>query len=222
MTNTTAALFGLPNTAVPDDVLSLLAFGKARLVYEEITQSKTWTAPETLLGNKVFAILSGGGGGEGTISDRSGGGSGYISISEVAVTPGQQVTALVGAAGAQGSAGGTTSFGSSSAAGGNPGNGYNGGNGNAGGGAGYNRSASTGGTGGNGGAYGGGGGGYFGNGGPAGAYQGGGGGGLFCDATDSGGGGFGPLAYGKGGGHITGANSGVVALLYFVFEEESA
>ena len=165
----TAALFGLPNTAVPDDVLSLLAFGKARLVYEEITQSKTWTAPETLLGNKVFAILSGGGGGEGTISDRSGGGSGYISISEVAVTPGQQVTAVVGAAGARGSAGGTTSFGSSSAAGGNPGNGYNGGNGNAGGGAGYNRSASTGGTGGNGGAYGGGGGGCGGGGGAGGA-----------------------------------------------------
>ena len=70
---------------------------------------------------------------------------------------------------------------------------------------------------------GGGGGGYMGNGATGSSYGGGGGGGLFCDAiapisakAGSGGAGYSPKNYGGGGSYNSPAQSGVVALIYFV------
>lgn len=117
--------------------------------------SGTFTVPSNVRSVTAFLVGGGGGGGGGGAypypSGGGGGGAGYAVTQTVSVTPGQQITVIIGGGGNgapgryknvgySGSAGGTTYFGSISAAGGNGGSGggtsYTGGNGGSGGGGG--------------------------------------------------------------------------------------
>lgn len=164
----------------------------SNFVIEKIETSTVWTAPKAR--NQQFRVYAvGGGGGGGCASyDYSrgggGGGGGYVTIEDVTVPEGEEVTIVCGAGGeasaGHGKDGGTTEFGSYvSAAGGKGGKMYD-----------YptytgSRVSSSGGAGGDGGAGGGGGaaysnvsdGAYGGNGGNGGTY--GGGGGAGCRNT---------------------------------------
>lgn len=200
----TAALFGLGEEAVPDDVLNLLAYVKyssiRHAVMVEIKESTTWVAPANILYNEVLAVVVGGGGGgsacgyEARNYGASGGGSGGITIQKIKVTPGQSYTAIIGAGGSGGTVssssgygyggdGGASSFADLIASGGQGANANGGGDAapNGGGGGGTNAAVTLTERGGNGGTYGGGGGGYGlnsggGIGGNGGTYGGGGGG----------------------------------------------
>ena len=66
--DTTAALFGLGETAVPDDVFKFLsdALPFQNMRVEKITTSKTWVAPKAK--KQMFIVWSVGGGGGGGAS----------------------------------------------------------------------------------------------------------------------------------------------------------
>ncbi len=156
-----------------NDALKKIA---AELVYEDINESGTWTVPQNICGNKIFVIVVGGGASGYSMSSSAnvyttGGGSGELSFGTMEVTPGQNITAIIGAGGESATKespssknGGASSFGGISANGGNGkyggagGGGANGGNASFGGGGGSSSSS----PGGNGGTYGGGGGGQTG------------------------------------------------------------
>ena len=117
----TAALYGLGDDAVPDDVyvaIFMRSLRKKRLIVFD--ESTTWTAPNNIADNKIKIIASGGGGAGGYGSTKyisgGGGGSGFIAVQEVDITPGTQYTIAIGAAGAKamadsdGGRGGTTTF----------------------------------------------------------------------------------------------------------------
>jgi len=132
------------------------------LLFDIIRVSGVWTAPKAKnQAFRVFCVGGGGGGGDGTLSSSrgGGGGGGYVSIADLRIPEGTQVSVVCGAGGGAGGDGGATSFGDYlSAEGGKKGTyakeangGGSGGNGGSGGG-------SAGGTAGNGSDYGGGGG----------------------------------------------------------------
>ena len=182
----TAALYGLGNDAVPDDVFSVASEFKystlSRRVVMVYNTSGYFTGPVDALNNECVVVCVGGGGGGGRADDTAynakggGGGSGFIEIKKITIVPGEKYDVVIGAGGESGTLaegnhdgknGGTTSFSdilsASGGGGGKASNGfYDGGNGNAGGGGGLSRNsdgASA--KGGNGGAYGGGGGGGY-------------------------------------------------------------
>lgn len=92
----TAAMFGLGNDAVPDDVLNRLAFKNARhFRYTEFLASTNWTAPNNIVENKIHVLCCGGGGG----GCWGGGGGGYISEGDVKITPSEVYPIVIGAGG---------------------------------------------------------------------------------------------------------------------------
>lgn len=201
---TTKTLFGLGADAVPDDALAAIYKYKYldihNLVVEKIKSSKTWTAPQGIVDNKVLAIIVGaGGGGAGANysgSSGGGGGSGGIKIKDTTVTPGSTYQAVVGAGGTGGSSGN--------------GSATDGGNGGSSSMFGFTSEGGQGGqVGGKGGdaapdGGGGGGGANRNNGGNGGTYGGGGGGGYMGDTSAGGNGG----TYGGGGAGYTGGSGG--------------
>lgn len=208
----TAALYGLENGAVPDDVFAAIARNSLdRQCCVKFIQSGIFTSPIT--GTAKVVCVGGGGGGGG---DRGGGGgAGGITLQDVTLTKGTKYTVIIGAGGSSGGNGGTTKFQGNavdvSANGGNGAINGNGGSaaGNGGGGGGGAANGGSGYDGGNGGAYGGGGGGgsQGGNGGNGGTY-GGGGAGAFNTGYDKvgGAGGDGGTYGGGGGGGGAGGN----------------
>lgn len=237
----TAALYGLTDSAVPDDIFKALSNQFSRLVRVEITTSCDWVAPTGIVNNKVFVLChGGGGGGGGGDGDGAGGGGagGYVSMQWVTVSPGTAYPVVIGAGGAgsdyvhfnnAGGAGGTTSFGSLVSAAGGGGGGAGGttagagGSGGSGGGGGRwanDTTSKTSGRGGNGGTYGGGGGGALNGGGSSsragqggnGGKYGGGGGGAGGDKGSSSVGGSGGEYGGDGAkGHVNDVDDYVVA-----------
>lgn len=206
----TAALYGLENGAVPDDVFAAIARNSLdRQCCVKFIQSGIFTSPIT--GTAKVVCVGGGGGGGG---DRGGGGgAGGITLQDVTLTKGTKYTVIIGAGGSSGGNGGTTKFQGNavdvSANGGNGAINGNGGSaaGNGGGGGGGAANGGSGYDGGNGGAYGGGGGGgsQGGNGGNGGTYGGGGYGGNGGNGFSGGGGGGG---YGGNGGSSDDSDGG--------------
>ena len=191
LTDDTADAIGLPSDdsarTVDKALMALLNVGAKNLHYVEYLKSANWVAPENITGNAIVICVGGGGGGE--CQYGSGGGSGYIEIESIELSPGETYRIVIGAGGAGGEPsyiagagqnshtvpatpggdGGTTSFGDILSAGGGKGGNWSsgasrGGNGEAGGGAGGTASAVAGRNGGNGRIYGGGGGAGFGGG----------------------------------------------------------
>ena len=159
LSNETKTLFGLDETAVPDDVFTVLCKTKIdKMVVQKIEKSMTWVAPKAV--NQLFKVMACGGGGGGYPTDQggNGGGGGYVVIQNLTIPQGTNVDIICGAGGTGGTSsvsatdGGDTSFGNYlTAAGGKGGTSAGGGDGGAGGG-------SVRGNGGNGSTYGGGGG----------------------------------------------------------------
>lgn len=120
----TAALFGLDGTAVPDDVFEYLGLGAQGIdiqtCVEYITESKTWVAPEDLIGPVLALVFGAGGGGGAGYSKKmtgisgnpwygnggGGGGSGHLKIGTLNIAPSTQIDAIIGAGGAGGTVGG--------------------------------------------------------------------------------------------------------------------
>ena len=211
----TAAMFGLGNDAVPDDVLNRLAFKNARhFRYTEFLASTNWTAPNNIVENKIHVLCCGGGGG----GCWGGGGGGYISEGDVKITPSKVYPIVIGSGGKgavpgstqsdattkpNGDNGGQTSAFGIIANGGGGAKFYTGGNGGSGGGGG---AVGPGGNGSYGGGGGGGGDGWGLNsakeiGGNGGTYGGGGGGGYNAPGGNGG-------TYGGNGGGPNNQNSG--------------
>jgi len=92
----------------------------------------TFTVPAGIY--SIHAYLIGGGGGGGNWAGGGGGSGQLIGPLTIPVTPGQTLSALVGAGGNQGQGGGTTYFGAYTAVGGSTGNNGSGGSGGSGGG----------------------------------------------------------------------------------------
>ena len=210
----TAALYGLENGAVPDDVFAAIARNSLdRQCCVKFIQSGIFTSPIT--GTAKVVCVGGGGGGAGDCG--GGGGAGDIIIKDVTIKKGAKYTVTIGAGGAGGDSsgniagkdGGETKFigdtESISASGGKGAINDNGGpaatNGGGGGGAAANGGSRC--NGGNGGTYGGGGGGAGsggGDGGNGGTYGGGGGGSGTSIYGYTGGSGGSGGTYGGGGG----------------------
>jgi hypothetical protein len=98
------------------------------------TANTTWTVPATCYKVEVFVLGGGGGGGGGGAAGGGGGGGGgrITLVRDFSVTPGQNITVVVGnggtagAVGLNGGTGGTSSFGTITAAGGSGGTANNG------------------------------------------------------------------------------------------------
>lgn len=121
--DSTAALYGLDETAVPDDVLAHLpmSINSGWVKFAEYTThgTYTWTVPD-LFGGKPYTIgvliIGAGASGNATASDGSssnyynspGGNSGYSRCITMEVTPGQTYNVVVGQGGAAVSTGSVT------------------------------------------------------------------------------------------------------------------
>lgn len=133
----TAALYGLPATAVPDEVLAAIPKGVNtgwKLLQSYLTAGTyNWTAPDLFGGKKTYGVgvmVIGGGGSGGYGQYAAGGGSGFTVSFILTVTPGKVYKAVVGAggvgtpyssAGGPGANGGASSFNGVAAAGGSGG-----------------------------------------------------------------------------------------------------
>jgi hypothetical protein len=124
--------------------IRILVAGSIRkpITVEVLTTSQTWTVPAGVTNlMEVYLIGGGGGGGSDELWGGGGGGAGGVNhLTNVAVTPAQEIEAVIGAGGAPHTVGGDTTFGSDTANGGGYGANtqQNGGNGGCGGGAGNN------------------------------------------------------------------------------------
>lgn len=163
-TTATKALYGLGSEAVPDDVLIKLAGARQWNLLQSYTTAGTftWTVPD-IHGDGLpceIGVWMVGGGGSGAayaVSTTygyylSGGASGYARNMTLTVTPGDEITVVIGAGGAMavvssagtyvaGNAGGSTSFNGVTVLGGNGGTGYSSQNGGANGGQGSDPAA---------------------------------------------------------------------------------
>lgn len=80
-----------------------------QMKFQEFNANGTFSVP---LDVSVVHIWGIGGGGGGSVSSAAGGGSGIFGSRSVAVTPGANVSVVIGGGGGQGASGGQTSFGS--------------------------------------------------------------------------------------------------------------